>query len=169
MKRVCAALLLSVSLALVSCSGITVKSDFDAQADFSRYKTFTWMPRAKPSVNPLNEKRIVAAVEQQLSSKGLQLQSTGAPDFLVVVHTNVKDKIDVDTYGYRYGRYGRRVGTYTTVREYQQGTMVVDFIDAASKELFWRGWAQGEVSNPDKAKERIDQTIAKILAQYPPR
>lgn len=168
MKKPSACLLLLASLAFVHCSSMTVKSDFDAQADFAKYQTFDWMPRTKPSPNPLHEKRIATAVEQQLAAKGLQRQTAGAPDFLVVAHANVKDKIDVDTYGYRYGRYGRRVGTYTTVREYQQGTLVIDFIDAKTKELFWRGWAKGEV-NDSVSKEKIDDTIAKILTKYRPQ
>lgn len=169
MKKSPAVLLVLVSTVFMHCSSMAIKSDFDPQADFARYKTFDWMPRAKPSPNPLHEKRVAAAVEQQLTTKGMTQQAAGAPDFLVVVHANVQDKLDVDTYGYRYGRYGRRVGTYTTVREYQQGTMVIDFIDAKTKELFWRGWAKGEVSNPETAKEKIDEVVAKILAQYPPK
>ncbi len=74
----------------------------------------------------------------------------------------------MDTYGYRYGRYGRRVGTYTTVQKYQQGTLVVDLVDAKEKELVWRGWAKGEV-NDSVGKEKIDDTTAKILAEYPPQ
>ncbi len=152
--------------ALISCSSVTVKSDFDANASFATYKTFDFMPH--PSGNPLNNKRIEAAVEQQLVAKGMQKQTAGRPDLLVAYHTNVKDKIDVDTYGYRYGRYGRRVGTYTTVQKYQQGTIVVDLVDAKEKELVWRGWAKGEASD-SVSKEKIDDTIVKILEKYPPQ
>lgn len=118
--------------------------------------------------NPLIDKRIEAALEQQLVAKGLQKQTAGRPDLFVAYHTNVKDKIDVDTYGYGYGPYGRRLGTYANVREYQQGTLVVDLIDAKAKELVWRGWAKGEV-NDSVSKEKIDKAIAKILEQYPPQ
>lgn len=152
--------------ALISCSSVAVKSDFDANANFTQYKTFDFMPH--PGGNPLNNKRIEAAVEQQLVAKGMQKQTAGRPDVLVAYHTNVKDKIDVDTYGYRYGRYGRRVGTYTTVQKYQQGTIVVDLVDAKEKELVWRGWAKGE-ANDSVSKEKIDDTIVKILEKYPPQ
>ena len=106
-------------------------------------------------------------MEHELAAKGYQKQAAGQPDFLIAYHANVRDKIDVDTYGYRYGRYGRRIGTYTTVRQYQQGTLVIDLVDANSKELFWRGWAKGEV-NDAVSKEKIDDTVAKILDKYPP-
>lgn len=155
--------------ALISCSSVAVKSDFDATTNFAQYKTFDFMPhRSTPGGNPFNDKRVEAAIEQELTAKGLQKQTTGKPDLFVAYHTNVKDKIDVDTYGYRYGRYGRRVGTYTTVQKYQQGTVVVDLVDAKEKELVWRGWAKGEASD-SVAKEKIDDTIAEILAKYPPK
>ncbi|MDL1878934.1 DUF4136 domain-containing protein, partial [Cytophagia bacterium CHB2] len=152
----------------VGNGGVILKTT-DGGANFAQYKTFDFMSkRAKPTANPLAEKRVETAVEQQLIAKGYEKQTSGRPDFFVVCHANVRDKIDVDTYGYRYGRYGRRIGTYTTVREYQHGTLVVDFVDANTKELFWRGWAKGEV-NDAIAKEKIDDTIAKILAKYPPQ
>lgn len=160
---------LLLATALISCSSVAVKSDFDANANFAQYKTFDFMPhRTAPGGNPFNDKRIEAAIEQQLVAKGLQKQTAGRPDLLVAYHTNVKGKIDVDTYGYRYGRYGRRVGTYTTVQKYQQGTVVVDLVDAKEKELVWRSWAKGEASD-SVSKEKIDDTIAKILEKYPPQ
>jgi hypothetical protein len=160
--------ILSLLLAggLTSCSSVVVKSDYDPDANFTQYKTFDFMPR--PGTKSLHQKRVEAALEERLIAKGYQKQTEGRPDFLIAYHTNVRDKIDVDTYGYRYGRYGRRVGTYTTVREYQQGTLVVDFVDAKTKELFWRGWAKGEV-NDSIAKEKIDETVGKILEKYPPQ
>ena len=165
MKALRFALSLLLCGGLISCSSVAVKSDFDANANFAQYKTFDFMPHK--SGNPLNNKRVEAAIEQELVAKGLQKQTAGRPDLLVAYHTNVKDKIDVDTYGYRYGRYGRRVGTYTTVQKYQQGTLVVDLVDAKEKELVWRGWAKGEV-NDSIAKEKIDDTVGKILDKYPP-
>jgi hypothetical protein len=157
---------LLLATALMSCSSVAVKSDFDPNANFAQYKTFDFMPHR--TGNPLNNKRVEAAIEQELIAKGLQKQTEGRPDLLVAYHTNVKDKIDVDTYGYRYGRYGRRVGTYTTVQKYQQGTLVVDLVDAKEKELIWRGWAKGEASD-SVSKEKVDDTVAKILAKYPPQ
>jgi len=166
MKALCFTLSLLLCGALISCSSVAVKSDFDANANFTEYKTFDFMPH--PSGNPLHNKRVEAAIEQELVAKGMQKQTAGRPDLLVAYHTNVKDKIDVDTYGYRYGRYGRRVGTYTTVQKYQQGTLVVDLVDAKEKELVWRGWAKGEV-NDSVSKEKVDDTVGKILDKYPPK
>ncbi|MGH7491668.1 MAG: DUF4136 domain-containing protein [bacterium] len=169
MKARSAFLTLVVWTGLMSCSSVTVKSDYDREANFALYKTFDFLPhRSRLGFTSFNQKRIEAAVEQELIAKGFERQPANQPDFLVAYHTNVKDKIDVDTYGYHYGLYGRRYRTYTTMREYQQSTLVMDFIDTQTKDLIWRGWAKDEARNPDKAKEKIGDTVAKILQKYPP-
>ena len=164
-----ALLTLVVWSGLTSCSSVTVKSDYDREANFALYKTFDFLPhRSRLGFASLNQKRIEAAVEQELIAKGYERQSASEPDFLIAYHTNVRDKVDVDTYGYHYGLYGRRYRTYTTMREYQQSTLVMDFIDAQTKDLIWRGWAKDEVSDPEGAEEKIDDTVVKILSNYPP-
>ena len=91
-------------------------------------------------------------------------------DFLVASYANVEGKIDVTSYGYNYGYYGH-YGPWgvndTVVREYDQGTLVIDFFDASNNSLIWRGWGTGRISDdPDLARMR--EALAKILAQYPP-
>ncbi|MCG8606952.1 DUF4136 domain-containing protein, partial [bacterium] len=44
--------------------------------------------------NPLLDKRIRNAINDQLAAKGLQMTSS-APDILIAYHTGVQDKIDV--------------------------------------------------------------------------
>lgn len=162
-------LALALGVGLMSCSSVTVKSDYDREANFALYKTFDFLPhRSRLGVDSFNEKRIEAAVEQELIAKGYERRPGSQPDFLVAYHTRVKDKVDVDTYGYHYGLYGRRYGTYTTMREYQQSTLVMDFIDAETKDLIWRGWAKDEAGGSDEAGEKIDNAVLKILAKYPP-
>ena len=169
MKARSALLTMAVWTGLMSCSSVTVRSDYDREANFARYKTFDFLPyRSRLGFTPFSQQRIEAAVEQELIAKGYERQLARRPDFLVAYHTNVRDKIDVDTYGYHYGLYGRRYRTYTTMREYQQSTLVMDFIDTQTKDLIWRGWASGEAGAPDKAHERIDVTVARILENYPP-
>jgi hypothetical protein len=119
--------------------------------------------------NPLMTKRIRRAVESELSAKGYQLIEDGKSDFLVAFHTGVKNKVDVTTYGYRYGRWGRYSGSVVEVDRYKEGTLIVDIIDSNEKELVWRGWATGAVQNPDKAQETISNAVTKLLAKFPPQ
>src|SRR5687768_18017722 len=48
----------------------SVTYDFDRSADFSRYRTYAWVPGTNVD-DELNHNRIVRAVEAQLAAKGL--------------------------------------------------------------------------------------------------
>ena len=51
------------------------------------------------------------------------------------------------------------------------GTLVVDIFDGESGELIWRGWAEralGEAAYADDMQEFLNQTVAKILRDFPP-
>ena len=50
-------------------------------------------------------------------------------------------------------------------------TFILDFVDVQSRELIWRGIAQGEVRNyssPVKRNERIDEIVQNVLSNFPP-
>ena len=41
--------------------------------------------------------------------------------------------------------------------------MILDFVDAESKELFWRGWATGAVGDGENA-----EAVETLLEEFPP-
>jgi hypothetical protein len=167
----------------VGCSSISVNYDFDPGADFATYKTFGWIsqPTATISGNAqqaqaqsgLLGKRIISAVNTVLTQKGLT-ENENDPQLLVVYHTGVQDKVQVTDYGYGYGPYGGWYGGGyggVDVYQYQEGTLVLDLVDAASKQLVWRGTAQGVLDsnpNPEKLQEKINNIVGRMLQNYPP-
>jgi hypothetical protein len=55
------------------------------------------------------------------------------------------------------------------VRNYTEGTIVVDMYKAQEKELIWRGSVTGTVSdNPEKNVKKINKGLAKMFEKYPP-
>ena len=161
-------------LLFISCSSsINVRHDYDSEANFDKYKNYDWMPKkGEDKTISLMDKRLKRAVGSEMGDKGYDFNSTN-PDFLIAYHTNAKNKIDVDTYGYTYARRGRYawVGQEVDVRQYKEGTLVLDFIDSKSKELIWRGVASGvlpKYPNPDKISEKLQEAIAEVLKNFPP-
>ena len=71
------------------------------------------------------------------------------------------------------GRYGPAMGTSRTYSvEYTMGTLIIDFFDVGSKELVWRGSAEGKIhesNDPQVRQERANQAVLMILEQFPPR
>lgn len=177
-----AILVISVAALVFGCaSSFEVHHDWDRDADFTQYKTFSWLERETPKAgsarvtqrrNPLLEKRIQSAVEGQLTSKGL-VRVEGTADLVVAYHTGREDKIDISTYGYRYGcDYWGYGGREIDVYHYKEGTLIVDLIDSRSRELVWRGSATGTVKdNPtaDQLEKKLNEVVKKLFQEYPPK
>jgi hypothetical protein len=174
---VCFAALLSVAL-LAACSTLRVQSDWDHSADFSAYHTYAWydgesLPGDALAKNPLLRKRVQEAVDEVLLARGGKLVPKEQADIFVVVHAGTTERMQVTDWG-RYGWYDPWWGPYggsVDVSYYEEGTLVIDFVDSKKKELVWRGLGTKVIqqySDPDERMEAIRHVVEKILAQYPP-
>jgi hypothetical protein len=87
-----------------------------------------------------------------------------------VTHASVGKelRIDADTWGY-HGRWRGGWGTTTVnVSEIPVGTLVVDLVDAGTKQLVWRGVAnQTLASNPEKSEKKINKVVKKLFKKFP--
>ena len=154
---------LALIAGLIGCASAQINTDFDSSAQFGNYDTYAWMetPRMEAmQQGTLFDRPLRLAVEEQLAAKGLRKANTnGEADILLVYHAGVKDKLDVQQWGY----FGRR----WDVREYQQGTLVIDVVDAKSKSLVWRATATDEVSRSGASREKIARTVQKMFERFP--
>ena len=179
-----------VFIILSGCSSLSVNYDFNQQTDFTKYKTFDWLPFPKDmKVDELNRVRFVTAVEDNLAAKGIN-QNTSKPDFVIATHFGKENKVDITNWGYTYapsgyyrgygyrhpGNYGY-AGSYAStggvsVYEYEQGTLILDVVDAKTRKLIWRATAKAIVSpasTPEKQTEKIKNAVQEILEHFPPK
>ena len=175
--------ILATSVALASCSTVRVSTDYDPERDFSLYQTYAWMPDP-PQVsdnpllhNSLLDERVRRSVDTRLQAKGYRKVDATSADFTVNYYINLEQKISVDTiptasYGYGYyGWYGGGVATETRVRQYEEGTLILDFVDRGEKQLVWRGTGStrvGKSTTPEQSQREIDNVTSEILASFPP-
>ena len=160
-------------------SSINVNHDYDRDADFGGLKTFAWIQMPTTGVgstkiaqerNSLLDKRIKTTVNRQLAAQGYTADEDN-PDFLLMYHTGLDDKINVTNWGYGYSSPywgGRNVDVY----QYTQGSLILDIIDPADNQLIWRGEASATVNQNDsyeKREERLNSAVAKLLANFPPQ
>lgn len=163
---------------LAACSGVQVHTDYDAAADFSRYKTYYWA-KTPATRNPIMADRIVAEVDGQLYAKGWRKAAEGEADAAVAAHVTAQEKERIDTMynnmgpggWYPYGAYGW-VGagmSTSTVTYYTVGTLIVDILDAKSKKAVWHGTAEGTVTN-DAAdmQKKIGEAARQMFQNFPP-
>ena len=158
----------------LSCSSTyEVKHDYDPQTNFSDLKTFDWMQvPEKTGIDGLVIQRVKNAVNAELKAKGLMMTSDN-PDFLIANHVGERDQVQVSNYGYGYGGRGYRGGYGGGMSTYafEEGFLILDFVDAQSKKLIWRGSAKAEVTDvntPEKSEKLINAAVKEILKNYPP-
>jgi hypothetical protein len=155
-----------------ACATIKVSSDFDKAASFSSYKTYAFTTEAlNLNIEELNRKRILTATENELAAKGFTKSEN--PDVLVDVKiTGEKKQTATATstggYGYRWGGGT----TYVNYDSYVEGTMFIEMIDAAKKEIVWQGRGVGTIdpnASAKKREENINYAVKQIFTQYPPK
>ncbi len=172
---------LSSIVLAISCSSIYgVSYDYSKEVDFTTLRTYDWLPATANDINEnrreidsINLRRIRGAVNNQLEAKGLRVSSTN-PDLLIAVYIKTKERLIIISYGgshlYPYYGYVAYWGT-PTIRQYEEGTLLLDFIDAKSSQLIWRGSAKSDldvVSTPEKREAMINEAVQKILEKFPP-
>lgn len=161
---------------LASCSSVRVASDFDKNADFNQYKTYAFYKSGidKVEISDLDKRRILAAIDTELASKGFTKSEN--PDLLINIFTKSRQQVDINQFnagwGYGWGwgwnpwMWG---GNNTSVSTSTEGTLYIDLVDAKKKELVWQGEGIGVLTqNMNKKDERIQEFVQKILAKYPP-
>jgi hypothetical protein len=185
-----AAMSLSLALSAGCASSVKVSSDYDPGVDFTSLKTWSWVedePRAEGGAsgagNQLLTNRVTSAVERTLTTRGYR-QAQGNPDFRVAFTFGAQEKLDVSstptTGAYYGGGYrGRRGGMYTgwggstvDVKQYTEGTLIIDILQPRGEHLVWRGTGTTRLrdeKDPEKRIQKVNDAVDKILAQFPPK
>ena len=163
------------ALALAACASMNVRSFVERGADVTKYRTYNWAPPDAQATgdprldnNPFFHERIQLAVERQLNARTFVKTTADPPDLLVHYHASVTQQINANGSD-RPFVLCEDCEPYV----YDAGTIVVDLVDARTKRLVWRGWAEGSIDDVvnDQAwmEKRIDEAVMRILDQLPPR
>jgi hypothetical protein len=156
-----------LGMLVVSASAQDVQSDYDRSFRFSELKTFSFATQRRGATDPLaadslNDGRIRNGLESQLTANGFRVETT-RPDFVIAYYVTTKNKLNVQDYGYGPPRwFGSRD---IRVNQDTEGTLMVDFIDARTNQVIWRGRASGtlEMKGVDK---KISKSVEKLIKQY---
>ena len=172
-----------------ACSHLRVETDYDTDLDFSQFRSFTWLEppvTSEPSESPMEEfidpfeknsildKRVRGAVERELLDRGYRRAPDGRSEFELQYHVILKDRTKIRSYssgyyGYRnypYG-YGGSLGGVSSY-DYKEGTLIIDIIDARTRQLAWRGWAVGATRKGYYTEEKVGEAVKAVLDHFPP-
>jgi hypothetical protein len=151
-----------------------VKTDYDHNADFTKYKTYCW--EHVQTKDPLFIDRIRSAVNAALAAKGwTQVDSGGDVSIIAIQTTEEQQTLNTFYDGFGGGWGWRRFGgggfgeATTTTDTYKVGTLVVDLYDTKTKQLLFRGTSSDTLSNnSNKNTENLDKGVEKMFKKFPP-
>lgn len=154
-----------------------VKTDFDPVADFSRYRSYSWIYTQVPQgMNPLTFQRVKESIDRSLQARSFTQSPNG--DFAIAFTMGARDRVEVTDfgpYGAFYPGWGRayRFGWAPVyrdidVRNVTDGTLAVDIYDAGTKRPVWHGVATQEIGSAQAKQEQLDAAVDALLAKFPP-
>src|SRR5688572_22050844 len=182
--------LLPLLLALAVCvAKYDVRTDSDPAIDFSAYQSFAIPPRTKPDTpdvldNSLMRKRLEGMFVKELNGHGLAAAADPATaDLLVRYWITTEAKTDISTvpsggpsgygYGSPYPYWGGRWGPMyqdVIVRDYTEGTLVLDLVDRQRDELVWRAYVVGTLSRErETVYQLVEEALGRAFEDYPPK
>ncbi|AGH50303.1 MULTISPECIES: DUF4136 domain-containing protein [Sphingomonadales] len=149
-----------------------VNYDSDPTADFSRYRSYSWVFSGVPQgMNPLLFERVKASIDRSLAARSFTQSANG--DFAIAFTLGARDRVEVTDYG-PYGpffpRFGYGWGGYhdVDVRNVTDGTLTIDIYDVATKKPVWHGTATQEINRNKPDPAMIDVAVDAALANFPP-
>lgn len=170
-------------LSLLSACGSTPLesvSDFDQNFDFSKVRNIAFQPIDRTQLNTIRisdmqVNRVNEALADDLRRKGFTLvEDNKDADLLLVWHLVTQEKTDVRSYNsasyYNCWRCGPSVSDIS-VRQYTEGTFIVDMIDPVRGQSVWRSTIQSKMSSnpdPEDAPERKREAAMAIFSHFPP-
>jgi hypothetical protein len=188
-------ILLGIIVILASCSTYDYYSISNKSVNSNRYQTYAWLPESRSKAsstydNDIATSSIVDAAGMELDKRGLKLNNKN-PD-LLIKYTAVVNK-ETKTYdepvyynapprlspriGYYRGRalyyyayndpFPVYVGSRARKMQIKAGSIMIDIIERKSSKLIWRGWAEGEINDPQKAINDIPSVVANIFKKLP--
>jgi hypothetical protein len=163
-------------MAAVSGFGQDVRYNFDKNTDFSKFKTYKWVPiEGANKVDDLVDKQIKSAIDAQLAAKGLSNVDSDKVDLFIGYQTAIGTEkqftsYDMGGWGYGpgWGRGGWYAGQTSTI---YSGQLAVDMYDTANKDLVWRGVVSKTLdpkAKPDKREKNLTKALNKLFKKYPP-
>ena len=191
LSRILALLVLG---ALAACSSAPPEPmvDFNKSYDFSTIKTVAFLPEAggtsgdspRVFISSMQRERVNIALAQAVEKKGItMIADPKKADALLTWHLVAQEKTDVRTYntgmsyGSGYGHYNRRAhyscwncgGTEVRVKQYTQGTLIVDVLNPITNQSIWRSVIESKLKGEvEQSQQPYNEAADRIMARFPP-
>jgi hypothetical protein len=178
-------LLLILLFITAGCSSIRVSQDYTPGINLSSLINYAWHDDSQEKTgdiridSPLVDARIRSAIDATLTARGYRKTGRDRADFHVAYRYAIRSQVGANqvqtSFGFGFGSYGRHGGvgisTGPDYSSYDEGLLIIDILDSRNGSALWRGKGTRQVfihTEPERMTEQINETVHKILDQFPP-
>ncbi|WP_228852365.1 DUF4136 domain-containing protein [Aegicerativicinus sediminis] len=166
---------LLIVLVFSSCATVRVSHDYERGTDFSQFKTYNYYSDLQSGLSELDERRLVAQLDDYLPQIGLTKSET--PDVMIDFHSQETAQINNSNVGVGVGGGGGNVGGGITIgmpigRSEVQRQIIFQIIDDGGKGLVWEAITESGYnpnSTPDRKDSQFKTIVEKAFSMYPPQ
>jgi len=147
-----------------------VDLDFDKQADFSSFKTYSWKDNEPVATTPGMHARIVWYVERELEKKGLKKSKEGPGDLLVRYYAKKQTSLQ-GTPNQEQTTLPGGSGQLTTSVDFQkvlEGTLLVELQRSSDGTAVWRAATEYKSIDPQRIDAETASAVRLLMGKYPP-
>jgi len=156
----------AVAAVTAACAPVTVTSFTERGVQVPRYGTYDWgtVDTAVPGDPRLDNNSFFhdylrGAIDRQLRSRGYE-QTALTPDLRVHYHASAAQRIYIS-------------GTEPTrercidcaVQVYDEGTVLIDLVDARTGALVWRGSARTDIAGAVADQARLERVLERVVTR----
>ena len=182
MRKVFALSIATLLLATASSLAQDVRYNFDKSTDFSKFKTYKWVPiKEAAKVSDLVDKQVKDAIDTELATKGLSKVDSDDANLYIGYQPAIGEEKQFNSYstGWGYGPgwgggwYGGMGSTSTSgsTSTIYKGQLALDMYDSEGHDLIWRGVVSKTIdpkAKPEKQQKNLAKAVKKLLKNYPP-
>lgn len=162
-------------LGLTSCGNrIPIHTSYDKSTAFEKYHSYA-LDAAPPELGPVAKYNLEQSLRACLNARGLKEAASDRADLLVICHIATEEKqISSSVAGRVYlpSNFGRYSGTTGIVQapqttEYIYGSLIIDLVDRASRQLVFRGIGSARADVDEKNAAMINTIVSRVVAAIP--
>ena len=168
------AILCVLVLGLTGCAA-NVVTDYDSQAPFAAYSTYTFAPDESEGVQSLDESRVRAAVTEAMEKEGLEKVASDQADLWVRFRFEEQRKYESTGFTYGLGLFNSPFGfglsTRPEAKPINQQKLVLELVEPTDRRVVWQGTSREyltETMPPQSRAELIEELVANMFDRYPP-
>ena len=163
------------ALLLGSCgSRIAIRTSYDRSTSFEKYRTYA-IDLSRAELGPVGKYTLEESLRARLGARGLKEVPDNQANLFVVCSIATEQKqIGSAVAGRVYlpSNFGRYSGTAGIVQapqmiEYTYGSLIIDFVDATSRELVFRGIGSAKLNTEEKNAAAINSVVTRVVAAIP--